>query len=147
MVPEAMPIADLLQRMQKKRIHLALVADEYGGTAGLVAMEDLLEEIVGDIQDEYDQEEAEMTRLPDGSYEFDGLVLLDEAKELLQIDLPEQEEDTLGGFVFGLLGRRPEIGDKVNIGDYSFEVLRTKGFRVVRLRAQKRPQESLEGEE
>ena len=146
-VPEAMPIANLLQRMQKKRIHLALVADEYGGTAGLVAMEDLLEEIVGDIQDEYDQEEAEMTRLPDGSYEFDGLVLLDEATDLLQIDLSEQEEDTLGGYVFGLLGRRPEIGDKVNIGDYSFEVLRTKGFRVVRLRAQKRPQASLEGEE
>ena len=83
----------------------------------------------------------------DGSYEFDGLVLLDEATDLLQIDLPEQEEDTLGGYVFGLLGRRPEIGDKVNIGDYSFEVLRTKGFRVVRLRAQKRPQASLEGEE
>ena len=134
-VPEAMPIANLLQRMQKRRIHLALVADEYGGTAGLVAMEDLLEEIVGDIQDEYDQEDAEMLRLPDGGYEFDGLVLLDEATDLLQIDLPEQEEDTLGGYVFGLLGRRPEVGDKVNIGDYVFEVLRVKGFRVVRLRA------------
>ncbi len=136
-VPEAMPIASLLQRMQKKRIQLALVADEYGGTAGLVAMEDLLEQIVGDIQDEYDQEEAEMTRLPDGSYEFDGMVLLDEVFDLLQIDLPEQEADTLGGYVFGLLGRRPEIGDKVAIGEYAFEVLRVKGFRVVRLRAQR----------
>ena len=135
-VPEAMPTSNLLQRMQKRHIHLALVADEYGGTAGLVAMEDLLEEIVGDIQDEYDQEDAEMIRLPDGGYEFDGLVLLDEAKDLLQIDLPDQEEDTLGGYVFGLLGRRPEVGDKVNIGDYVFEVLRVKGFRVVRLRAQ-----------
>ncbi len=136
-VPEAMPIANLLQRMQKKRIQLALVADEYGGTAGLVAMEDLLEQIVGDIQDEYDEGEAEMTRLPDGAYEFDGMVLLDEVVDLLQIDLPEQEADTLGGYVFGLLGRRPEIGDRVAIGEYTFEVLRAKGFRVVRLRAQK----------
>ena len=146
-VPESKRIDSLLREFKRRHLHIAIAIDEYGGISGIVCMEDIIEEIVGDIQDEYDQEEAEMTRLPDGSYEFDGLVLLDEATDLLQIDLSEQEEDTLGGYVFGLLGRRPEIGDKVNIGDYSFEVLRTKGFRVVRLRAQKRPQASLEGEE
>lgn len=134
-VPEGMPVAKLLQVMQRKHTQLAVVADEYGGTAGLVSLEDVIEEIVGDIQDEYDEEEVEIQRMPDGSYEFDGLVLLDDVAELLNIDLPEHEEDTIGGYVFGLLGRRPEIGDKVSIGKYMFEVLNAKGFRVVRVKA------------
>ena len=102
-VPEGMSTAKVLQMMQHKRIQIAVVADEYGGTAGLVTMEDLLEEIVGDIQDEHDGEEAEdILRLGDDSYEFDGLVLLDEISELLNIEFDEPEEDTIGGFVFGL---------------------------------------------
>lgn len=134
-VPEGMSVAKLLQFMRRKRTHLAVVADEYGGTAGLVALEDVLEEIVGDIQDEHDQEEADVQRLQDGSYEFDGRVLLDDVAELLNIRLEEHEEDTIGGYIFGLLGRRPEIGDQVNIGDYSFTVLQVNGFRVVRVKA------------
>lgn len=135
-VPEGMSVAKLLQFMRRKRTHLAVVADEYGGTAGLVALEDVLEEIVGDIQDEHDNdEEAEVRRFPDGSYEFDGRVLLDDVAELLNIRLEEPEEDTIGGYIFGSLGRRPEIGDKVNIGDYTFEVLQVNGFRVVRVKA------------
>jgi len=135
-VPEGMSVAKLLQFMRRKRTHLAVVADEYGGTAGLVALEDVLEEIVGDIQDEHDNdEEAEVRRFPDGCYEFDGRVLLDDVAELLNIRLEEQEEDTIGGYIFGSLGRRPEIGDKVNIGDYTFEVLQVNGFRVVRVKA------------
>ena len=122
--------------MRRKRTHLAVVADEYGGTAGLVALEDVIEEIVGDIQDEHDEvEDIEIQRLADGSYEFDGRVLLDDVTELLNIRLEDHEEDTLGGYIFGMLGRRPETADKVNIGDYSFEVLRVTGFRIVRVKA------------
>lgn len=135
-VPEGMSVAKLLQFMRKKRTHLAVVADEYGGTAGLVALEDVIEEIVGDIQDEHDKEgDAEVRRFPDGCYEFDGRVLLDDVAELLNIRLEEPDEDTIGGYIFGSLGRRPEVGDKVNIGDYTFEVLQANGFRVVRVKA------------
>lgn len=135
-IPEGMSVAKLLQVMRRKRIHLAVVADEYGGTAGLVAMEDVLEQIVGDIQDEHDEaEEIEIQRLPDGCYEFDGRVLLDDVFELLHLNLEEHEEDTIGGYIFGLLGRKPEVGDKVGIGDYQFEVLRVNGFRIVRVKA------------
>ncbi|QDR80929.1 hemolysin family protein [Sporomusa termitida] len=146
-VPEGMSVAHLLQVMRRKRTHLAVVADEYGGTAGLVALEDVLEEIVGDIQDEHDAiEDIEIQRLADGSYEFDGRVLLDDVTELLNIRLEDHDEDTLGGYIFGMLGRRPEIGDKVSIGDYSFEVLRVNGFRIVRVKAVPQlPLEAAEG--
>ena len=133
-VPEGMSIAKILQTLQKKHIQMAVVADEYGGTAGLVTMEDLLEEIVGDIQDEHDQEEPEISRLADGSYEFDGLVLLDDVSDILNIEFDEPEEDTIGGFVFGLLGRRPEVGDIVAAEGFKFEVLRAAGFRVERVK-------------
>jgi len=135
-VPESMSVAHLLQVMRRKRTHLSVVADEYGGTAGLVALEDIIEEIVGEIQDEHDElEDIEIQRLPDGTYEFDGGVLLDDVTELLNIRLDDHDEDTLGGYIFGMLGRRPETADKVNIGDYSFEVLRVNGFRIVRVKA------------
>ncbi|HEY3425057.1 MAG TPA: hemolysin family protein [Negativicutes bacterium] len=135
-VPEGMSVAKLLQIMRRRRIHLAVVADEYGGTAGLVALEDIIEEIVGDIQDEHDEVvKMEIERLPDGTYEFDGRVLLEEVAELLSIHLEEHEEDTIGGYIFGLLGRRPEIGDNVGIGDYVFRVLNVNGFRIVRVNA------------
>lgn len=135
-VPEGMSVAKVLQIMRRRHIHLAVVADEYGGTAGLVALEDIIEEIVGDIQDEHDEEvEMEIQRIADGVYEFDGRVLLDDVDEILHIRLEEHEEDTLGGYIFGLLGRRPETGDKVNIGDYAFEVMKVNGFRIVRVKA------------
>ncbi|WP_245690258.1 hemolysin family protein [Sporolituus thermophilus] len=135
-VPEGMSVAKLLQFMRRKRTHMAIVIDEYGGTAGLVALEDVIEEIVGDIQDEHDDEEdVEVRRLADGTYEFDGRVLLDDVTELLNIRLEEHDEDTIGGYIFGMLGRRPEVGDKISIGDYKFEVLQVNGFRVVRVKA------------
>jgi len=144
-IPEGMSVAKILQIMRRKRIHLSIVVDEYGGTAGLVALEDIIEEIVGDIQDEHDTNiDAEIQRMPDGSYEFDGRVLFDEVTELLNIDLEEHEEDTIGGYIFGLLGRRPELGDEVNIGDYSFTVLQVTGFRVVRVHAKELPPADVE---
>ena len=135
-VPEGMSVATLMQFMRKKRTHLAVVADEYGGTAGLVAMEDILEEIVGDIQDEHDTEvDDDIKRIGDASYEFNGRVLLDEVADILSVNIEEPEEDTIGGYIFGVLGRKPEIGDKITIEEYEFEVLLTEGFRVVRVKA------------
>lgn len=141
-VPEGMSTAKILQTMQHKHIQIAIVADEYGGTAGLVTMEDLLEEIVGDIQDEHDLEgEEEILKIDDTMYEFDGLVLLDEVSEVLDIEFDEPEEDTIGGFVFGVLGRKPEQGDQVLNSGWSFEVLEAEGFRVTRVKAIRLPEE------
>ena len=133
-VPESMSIAKILQIMQHKHVQMAVVADEYGGTAGLVTMEDLLEEIVGDIQDEHDSDIPEVNKLPDGSFIFDGLVLLDGVTEVLNIKFDEPEEDTIGGYVFALLGRQPEVGDKVTADGYQYEVLASTGFRVLRVK-------------
>ncbi len=141
-VPEAMPVAKLLQLMQKEKVQIALVADEYGGTAGLITMEDLVEEIVGEIEDrgQGEQPEAEaIAVLPDGGYEFDGLVLLDDIAELLHIEFADAEEDTIGGYVFGCLGRKPQKKDQVTIGGYVFTVLQAEGFRVLRVAAHPLP--------
>ena len=136
MVPEGMSVAKLLQLMRYRRIHLAVVVDEYGGTAGLVALEDVIEEIVGNIQDEHDKPvEPEVQRLSDGLYQFDGGVLLDDVLKLLNIKLDEHEEDTVGGYIFGILGRQPNKGDNIEIGEYQFKILKTDGFRVLRVQA------------
>lgn len=113
---------------------MAVVADEYGGVAGIATMEDVIEEIVGDIQDEHDTDEAEIKSYPDGSYIFDGLVTLDDVEDLLNIKFDEPEEDTIGGYVFGLLGRKPLVGDRVKIDKFIFEVLVSTGFRVVKVK-------------
>lgn len=135
-IPEAMPISKALPLMQQRHVQMVLVADEYGGTAGLITMEDLVEEIVGEIQDEHEAQEPEdVVALENGAYEFDGMVLLDEITEILGIEFEEPEEDTIGGYVFGLLGRKPEVGDPVVLGDYCFKVLQVEGFRVLRLSA------------
>ena len=147
-IPEAMPVPKALHLMQQRHVQMVLVADECGGTAGLITMEDLVEEIVGDIQDEHEaQEPPDVLQLPDGRIEFDGMVLLDDVAEQLPIVFDDPEEDTIGGYVFGLLGRKPEIGDAVEISGYSFKVLRTEGFRVVRVLAAKLPQEQEQKEE
>ena len=135
-IPEAMPISKALPLMQQRHVQMVLVADEYGGTAGLITMEDLVEEIVGEIQDEHEAQEPEdVVALENGAYEFDGMVLLDEITEILGIEFEEPEEDTIGGYVFGRLGRKPEVGDPVVLGDYCFKVLQVEGFRVLRLQA------------
>ena len=136
MVPEGMSVAKLLQLMRHKRIQLAVVVDEYGGTAGLVALEDVIEEIVGNIQDEHDKPaEPEIQRMSDSSYQFDGGVLLDDVLKLLNIRLDDHEEDTVGGYIFGLLGRQPNKGDTVEIGEYRFKILKTDEFRILRVQA------------
>lgn len=139
-IPEAMPISHALQLMQQRHVQMALVADEYGGTAGMITMEDLVEEIVGEIQDEHEADEPdEIVELGDGRYEFDGMVLLDDITDILGMEFEDAEEDTVGGYVFGMLGRKPEAGDAVIIGGYRFRVLQTEGFRVLRVQVEKLP--------
>jgi CBS domain containing-hemolysin-like protein len=131
-VPESRPL-ELLQRdFQQRRVHMAIVVDEYGGTSGLVTLEDILEEIVGEIQDEFDTEGPRMESTPDG-YVVDGLVLLEEIVSRLGIAVPEHESSTLGGFVIARLGRMARIGDLVTLDGYTAKVIEMKGRRVSKL--------------
>lgn len=138
-VPGAMPALDLLLRMQASRIHLALVVDEYGGTDGLVSIEDLVEQIVGEIGDEHDIDEpADIITRPDGKYEADARVTLEEFRERTGIDISnvEQEEeiDTLGGLVAAGLGRVPVRGEIVTHAGLEFEILEADPRHAKRLR-------------
>lgn len=137
--PPSMPASDLLVKMQTTRIHLAVVIDEYGGTDGLVSMEDLVEEIVGDIGDEHDVEEApQLKKLPDGGYEADARLDLEDFTEQtglkLQADEAEDDVDTLGGLVVSLIGRVPQRGEIVSHSGFEFEVLEADPRRIKRLR-------------
>lgn len=137
-IPEGMPVDRLLAEFQRRHQHLAVILDEYGGTAGIVTMEDILEELVGEIQDEFDEEEPLLVRLEDGSILVNGLVLLDDASRELGFHLDEEEENdynTLAGFVFGRLGKRPREGDYIIQDDLKIEVNRMEGLRIGWLRA------------
>ena len=112
-VPETKRVPELLRDMQANQIHLAIVVDEFGGTAGVVTIEDLLEEIVGEIADEYDNEEPLITPLDDGEYLVDGRLGVDELGELIGVDLPDDEWDTVGGLMLGLAGRVPAEGESL----------------------------------
>ncbi len=145
-VPESMTIDDLLHEFQRRKVHLAIVGDEYGGTAGLVTIEDLLEEIVGEIQDEYDEEEEMVVHLDDGRIRFDGRVSVDEIEEAWEdLDLESllddrDEYDTIGGLIFHRLGGVPRPGDVVKIDGLTITVESTDGRRVGKvLVARKQP--------
>lgn len=138
-VPPSMPAADLLVKMQSSHIHLAIVVDEYGGTDGLVSIEDVVEEIVGDIADEHDDEADLIVKTPEGDYIADARAPIDQVESFLEIDLlpDEQDEDadTLGGFVFSMLGRVPVRGELVrHDSGVEFEVLAADARRVQRLK-------------
>ncbi|MCY4525142.1 MAG: hemolysin family protein, partial [Anaerolineaceae bacterium] len=127
--------ADLvLKELQQSKIHLAIVLDEYGGTAGVVTLEDLVEEIVGDIQDEYDTgEEVEFIRQTDGEYSIDASMDLHDVNELLQVDLPTDSSDTLGGFIYDLLGRVPQPGEVLPVMEHGL-TLRIDSLDGLRIR-------------
>lgn len=134
-VPENKSISEILHEMMKKRIHLAIVVDEYGGTAGLLSMEDILEELVGDIRDEHDEAvEDPVKQIDEKVCEFDGIYLVEDACEVLGIPYKEHEESTIGGYVFNLLGREPKVGD-ITEDDYCFyEVTKIDNMRITRVK-------------
>ena len=136
MVPEIMPASQLLQLMRARRTYLATVVDEYGSTVGLIGLEDILEELVGNIRNEHSSEQEEIQPLPNGAYEFDGTVLLEDVEEMLHIPVEEDvDTDTIGGYVFYLLGHTPNVGEEVVSGSYKFSVLEVQGFRIARIKA------------
>jgi putative hemolysin len=133
-VPPNKNVSVLLREMREKRIHLALVGDEYGGTDGLVTMEDLIEEIVGDIHDEKEKELREIDEIAANRFIIDGRTDIGKVNERLGVTLPEDEFETIGGFVLGLFGRLPAEGDQVRYRDLMFTVLRLRKNRISRIR-------------
>ncbi len=132
-VPGTREVEDVLSDMKRLKTHLAMVLDEYGGTAGLVTMEDLLEEIVGEILDEYDPVEQAAQALDDGSATLDGATPLSDFNDQFEAELDDSDYTTLGGFLFGQLGRLPKEGDRVTAGHHLFEITRMAGRRVDRV--------------
>ncbi|TWH55870.1 CBS domain containing-hemolysin-like protein [Desulfitobacterium sp. LBE] len=139
-VPEGMPISHLVQKMRVQRTHLAVVVDEFGGTAGMVTIEDLIEELVGEIYDEFESaEQAEIIKSGESEYLINGRVLLDDLSELLAVEFEDETVSTIGGFVFNRLGRKPVKGDRIDFMDYTFTVMEVVGFRITRVKASRRP--------
>jgi CBS domain containing-hemolysin-like protein len=132
-VPESKKIAELLREMQRNKTHMAIVVDEYGDIAGLVTMEDLLEEIVGEIADEYDRGESLVEPVDDNTLRVDGKLPIDELEELVGAELPDEEWDTVGGLLAGVLGRLPKRGDEVTVGGVTFRVEKLKARRITKV--------------
>ncbi|NPA31934.1 MAG: HlyC/CorC family transporter [Chloroflexi bacterium] len=143
-VPESLPIRELLRLFREKRQHIAIVVDEYGGTAGLVTLEDVLEELVGEVGDPFDRDAPDVVPQPDGSWLVDGMALMDDVNEALGTDLHDPHYDTVAGFVLGRLGRIPKEGDQVTWNGVRLTVERMDGLRIDRLRLEKTPPASTE---
>lgn len=138
-VPDSKRIDDLLTDMRRQRVHLAIVVDEYGGTAGLATIEDLLEEIVGEIEDEHDRIEPQIVRLSENEAVFDGRVDIDQLNDLFHTDIKGEEFDTVGGCVFHLLGRMPLVGDEASTDGVHLKVLAVDGHRIRRVKVSVEP--------
>jgi putative hemolysin len=136
-VPETKRVADLLKEFQQKQTQIAIVVDEYGGTAGLATIEDLLEEIVGEIRDEYDVEVEPVTEEPDGSFVFSGKVNFDEVRDRLDVEVEPEGFETVGGYVLTRVGRVPAVGEKFDLDGMTVEVLEAERRRIHRVRFQK----------
>jgi CBS domain containing-hemolysin-like protein len=133
-VPETKKVDDLLREMQQRRVHLAIVVDEYGGTAGLVTIEDILEEIVGEIQDEFDAEEAPVVQISEDEAVIDALMTLDDVNDILSTQLDAEDVDTLGGYVYAKLGRVPAKGDEIASEGVRLIVEQIEGNRINKVR-------------
>ena len=133
-LPISKTVLSSLSEMRRERAHLAIVVDEYGGTAGIVTLEDLVEELIGDIRDEYDIEQDHATRLPAGDVEVDGLLNLDEFGEQTGIELPEGPYETAAGYVLAVRGALPSVGDTVQVAGRTITVTELDGRRIARLR-------------
>ena len=132
-VPEAKKISQLLREMQAETFHMAIVIDEYGGTAGLVTIEDMIEEVVGEIVDEFDVEPPMIERLSNGNFRVNGRADLDDLEAMLLIDLPTGEWNTVGGLIFNSLGHVPSVGETIEINQHRFYVERVQGRRIARV--------------
>ena len=129
-VPVSKHIDDLLRELKRKKVHIAVVVDEYGGVSGIVSMEDIIEEIIGDIQDEFDHETDDVVKIGEGSWLCDGRVNLDYLAEETNLNLPVDDFDTLGGFVFDLFGKIPVKNEKTKYKDYDFIVQDMDGHKI-----------------
>jgi CBS domain containing-hemolysin-like protein len=134
-VPESKMISELLKELQRERIHMAIVVDEYGGTAGLVTLEDILEEIVGEIRDEYDEEEQMFRKLDENAYLVNGKLDIDDLSDLLGTEIEGEGFETVGGLIYQALGRIPHQGEEVIVEDVRFIVSKVLGKRIVRVKA------------
>jgi CBS domain containing-hemolysin-like protein len=137
-VPESKRASELLKEMQRRQVQMAIVVDEYGGTAGLVTVEDLLEEIVGEIRDEYDVESDTVTEEAPGSFLFSGKVSVDEVRDRLGIEIEREGFETVGGFLLSHLGRMPYVGETFEVDGLSVEVMEVERRRIARVRVRRR---------
>jgi len=145
-VPEGMPISHLVQRMRSQRTHMAIIVDEFGGSAGLVTLEDMLEELVGEIYDEFELEQPDIQKVAEHEYILNGRVLMEEVSEMLGIQLEEDTVSTIGGYVFSRIGRKPVKGDTIYSEGFNFEVMEVKGYRITKVKAMKKSLESSNSE-
>ncbi len=129
-VPVSKHIDDLLRELKRKKVHIAIVVDEYGGVSGIVSMEDIIEEIIGDIQDEFDHETDDIVNLSEGVWLCDARVNLDFLEEEINMELPIDDFDTLGGFVFDLFGKIPVNNEKIEYKDYDFIIQEMDGHKI-----------------
>jgi CBS domain containing-hemolysin-like protein len=144
-VPEAKKVDELLAEMQNRRVHMAIVVDEYGGVAGLVTLEDIVEEIVGEILDEYDQgEEALYEAKGDGEYVFLGRIDLDDFNEIMESHLDKEDADTLGGFIYSQLGRVPMVGEILQVENLELVVEQVSARRIHKVRAHWLPADKID---
>jgi CBS domain containing-hemolysin-like protein len=132
-VPETKDLASLLQEFRRTNTHFAVVVDEYGAMAGILTLEDLLEEIVGEIEDEFDIAEEQIEQIDDDTYRISGMFPIDEFNERFGTELPDEDFHTVAGFVFGQLGRAPEPGDDVAWNGVRFDVLEVDGNRIEKI--------------
>jgi CBS domain containing-hemolysin-like protein len=129
-IPLSKHIDDLLRELRRKKVHIAVVVDEYGGVSGIVSMEDIIEEIIGDIQDEFDHETEDLVKISEGVWLCDARVNLEFLAEETNIDLPIDDFDTLGGFVFDLFGKIPVKFEKIEYKDYDFIIQEMDGHKI-----------------
>jgi magnesium and cobalt transporter len=137
-VPESKRIDSLLKEFRRKRVHIAVVVDEYGGVSGIVCMEDIIEEIVGEIRDEFDEEREDVVRLGDSSWLCDARADLDDLNRETGLALPADEFDTLGGYVFALFGKIPARYERASVGDLDFTVQDMDGHRITSVKITRR---------
>jgi CBS domain containing-hemolysin-like protein len=143
-VPESKRVSELLKEMQRRQVQMAIVVDEYGGTAGLVTFEDLLEEIVGEIRDEYDVESETVVEEGDGTFVFSGKVSVDEVKDRLGIEVEREGFETVGGYLLSHLGRMPYVGERFQVDGLDVEVLEVERRRIAKVRLRRAQPASVE---